>query len=291
MREPYAMCQRAPKGDPEQLADIQQYVDQLHWPKTLDQADDGTIYVSNGGSQSEMCDPTLPFHGGILALDPQGSNGVRQIAKGMRNPMYVRCHHDGHNLCFASELAKDYSAGEGGREKLLVIHEGDDWGYPCCASQGLPYTDVCLGCSALTDTQANSTQACKNANQCSPKCAAVVNDTNSFIIGNTPFGLDFAEDQFPSPFKHVAVVALHGEFASWKDAKVVTIGMDPATGQMLPSSSITGMITGAEQDFITGWDDGMLDHGRPSDVAVSRDGRIFISNDVTGEIIWAAPVQ
>ncbi|MFT3840099.1 MAG: hypothetical protein QM723_24135 [Myxococcaceae bacterium] len=290
-RDTYEACQRAPKGDPEQLADIQVYVDQLHWPKTLDQAEDGTIYVTNGGSQSETCDPSMPFHGGILALDSTAPNGVRQVAKGLRNPMYVRCHHDGHNRCFASELAKDYSASEGGREKLLLVADQQDWGYPCCASQNLPYTDVCLACSSSTDTLANSTSTCKANNQCSPKCSSVSADSNSFIIGNTPFGLDFTDDQFPNPFKHQVIVALHGEFASWRDAKVVSIALDPATGLTMPSSTVNGNPTGALQDFATGWDDGQLDHGRPSDVAVSPDGRVFISNDVNGEIFWMAPVK
>jgi len=291
MREPYVPGQRQPSHDPDQVADVQAFVDPLHWPKTLDQAEDGTIFVSNGGSQSEICDLSLPFHGGVLALDSSASNGVTQVAKGMRNPMYVRCHHDGHDLCFANELAKDYSADKGGREKLLPIHQGDDWGYPCCASNKLPYSDVCLTCSAQTESVGNSTPACMTAGMCSPNCDAVKPDDNAFLIGNTPFGFDFIDAQFPPPWNNQVIVALHGEFASWAAAKVVAIAMDPSTGLPMPSSTVTGAPLGAQQDFLTGWDDGKLDHGRPSDVVVSNDGRLFVSNDVTGEIFWVAPIN
>src|SRR5215475_6306744 len=69
MRVPYATGDRAPSGPSEQMADITYYFSSLHWPKTLDAADDGTIYVANGGDQGEACDPTRPFHGGIRKLD------------------------------------------------------------------------------------------------------------------------------------------------------------------------------------------------------------------------------
>ncbi len=49
---------------------------------------------------------------------------------GLRNPIDVKCHRDGNNHCFATELDRDYSTSEGGREKLLPIHASDNWGYP-----------------------------------------------------------------------------------------------------------------------------------------------------------------
>ena len=103
-------------------------------------------------------------------------------------------------------------------------------------------------------------------------------------------GVDFLDTQWPDPWTHQAVVALHGEFATWLGAKVVSIGMDPATGMTLPSSSVLGKPTGAMKDLLTGWDDGQHAHGRPADVTVSRDGRLFVANDNTGEIFWVAPV-
>ncbi len=253
-------------------------------------ADDGTVYVSNGGSQSEACDPSRPFHGGILALDPTVMGGARQVAKGLRNPIDVKCHRDGHDLCFATELALDYSASAGGREKLIPIRDGDDWGFPCCASQNLPYTDVCLTCSSQTEGLDASTPACSSTNRCSPNCSAIVAEPESFVIGDTPFGFDFVDDQFPPPWDHHAIVSTHGAAGTWVGARVVAVQVDPATGEPLFGTNLPGLDAGTMVNFLTGWDDGKNDHGRPSDVVMGPDGRLFIANDNTGDIFWLAPL-
>src|SRR5262249_49383987 len=80
MRVPYHPGDRTSTGSSEQIVNITYYRSLLHWPKTFDIADDGTIYVANGGDQTETCDPKHPLHGGILAVD--GSPGGRQVAKG-----------------------------------------------------------------------------------------------------------------------------------------------------------------------------------------------------------------
>ena len=73
----------------EVVIDIQVYVSQLHWPKTLDVADDGTIYVTNGGDQTEPCVPEHPFHGGVLEIDGTlaASPGLQGLSKPHRHPL------------------------------------------------------------------------------------------------------------------------------------------------------------------------------------------------------------
>jgi hypothetical protein len=139
LRRPYVRGDRAPREPVEQMADVTIYSSPIHWPKVMDQADDGTIYVGNGGDQFELCDPTHPFRGGVLKLD--GSPGGMPVAKGFRNPIGVRCQR-GHNRCFATELSMDYTAEFGGREKLVPIRAGDDWGFPCCFTREMPAPDV-----------------------------------------------------------------------------------------------------------------------------------------------------
>src|SRR5205823_3630584 len=149
----------------------------------------------------------------------------------------------------------------------------------CCATYNLPYTDVCLACSSLTDTLANSTPYCMALATCSPKCDFVVPESGSFIIGDTPFGLDFIDSQFPSPWDHRVYVAVHGAFGTWTGARVVGIGFDPATGVPLFGTNLPGVDAGAMADFMEGWDDGVHAHGRPADITVSPDGRLFVAND------------
>ncbi len=210
MQLPYKTGDRTPSGAATPVVDITFYTSGLHWPKTLDVNDDGHIFVGNGGDQGEQCAEPHPFHGGIVEID--GTSGGKQIvAKGFRNPIAVRCAR-GHNQCFALELALDYSASQGGREKLVPIREGDDWGFPCCATQGLPYSGV--------STTAGNT----------PNCGGVAAEDVGFLIGDTPFGLDFEAGHWPPPYAGSAFVATHGAAGSWTGARVVMVPMDSATG-------------------------------------------------------------
>ena len=266
LRVPYRSGDRAPTAASETMADIQVYSSDLHWPKALDQADDGTIFVGNGGDQSESCIEPHPFHGGILKLD--GTTGGAQVAKGFRNPIAIRCEH-GKNLCFATELARDYSEGIGGREKLVPIRAGDDWGFPCCATKGVAFPE-----SANAD------------------CSTIAPEDASFLIGDTPFSFDFERGKWPAPYNGSAFIPLHGSAGTWHGARVVVVAMDPKTGLPLPGDDLSGGVSsGGLQDFATGWDDGMLAHGRPAAVEFAADGRLFLGDDNNGEIFWIAPLD
>jgi glucose/arabinose dehydrogenase len=262
-RLPYALGQRQGSvGDV--VADIRVYVSELHWPKSIDVARDGTLFVTNGGDQEETCDPARPFHGGILRLD--GTGGVVEVAKGFRNPIALRCSlaHDG---CFAAELSLDYSAELGGREKIVPVRDGDDWGFPCCATKDLPYRGI-------TPV---------------PDCSQVVAESVAFIIGETPFGMEFEPGRWPAPFTNDLFVTLHGDFGTWVGARLAAISTDPVTGAPLAASDLDGGTGPAS--FATGWDDGKQDHGRPAALAMSPDGRLFLSNDANGDIVWIAPAS
>ena len=280
MRVPYADGDLLPGAASEQIADLSlngQYQDGLHWPKTLDVADDGTIYVGNGGDQGETCVQPHPFRGGIYSIDPApGAHpaGI-QVAQGLRNPIAVRCRK-GNNTCFALELAKDYTAGAGGREKMLQIHQGDDWGFPCCATTGLPYTQ--------TVTQ----------NGMTPNCSTVATEINSFVIGDTPFGLDFEMNHWSGTFGGRAFVATHGAAGSLVGARIVAIPIDASTGLPTASTDLSGTGTPGPDmgmlDFATGWDDSTFTHGRPASLAFHPDGRLFVGNDNNGVIFWIAQI-
>jgi glucose/arabinose dehydrogenase len=70
----------------------------------------------------------------------------------------------------------------------------------------------------------------------------------------------------------------------------VSVAVDLATGDLLPSTTLGG-ISGGMRDFATGWDDKSLMHGRPAAVTFADDGRLFLSNDNSGDIIWIAPLD
>lgn len=266
LRVPYAASDRAPSGPSELVADINVYSSTLHWPKPLDQADDGTIYVGNGGDQGEACDPAQPFRGGILELD--GSPHAKPVSRGFRNPIALRCQR-GYNRCFALELAMDYTALLGGREKLVPISEGDDWGFPCCFTRNRAASNVA------------PTQDCSN----------VMAEDVSFAIGDTPFGFDFEPGRWAAPYKNSVFVALHGEAGTWHAARLVAVDVDPASGLPMASTTLASVPGGGLREFASGWDDGSRGHGRPAAVTFSDDGRLFLGNDNDGSIIWIAPLD
>jgi glucose/arabinose dehydrogenase len=261
-RMKYQAGQRQGGAGGDVIADITVYQAGLHWPKVLDVARDGTIFVSNASDQDEPCDPARPFHGGILKLDE--THGVIEVAKGFRNPIALRCSPD-HDGCFAAELSLDFSAMQGGREKIVPIRDGDDWGFPCCATHNFPYT----GITPVSD------------------CSHIVAESVAFIIGETPFALEFDPGRWPAPYTHNLFVTMHGAFGSWVGARMVAIPSDPATGAPLETSDVDGTGPAA---FASGWDDGKRDHGRPAALVMSPDGRLFLSNDMNGDIVWIAPV-
>lgn len=264
-RVPYKPGDRVGLKPGEVVIDIQVYVSQLHWPKTLDVADDGTIYVTNGGDQSEPCVAEHSFHGGILKID--GTLAGAQVSKGYRNPIAIRCQK-GHNNCFVSELSLDYSGMEGGREKLVPLRPGDDIGFPCCATTNTPYGNLSPA----------------------PDCSKVASESGSFFIGDTPFGIELDLGAWPEPWKGHVFMPLHGAYGTWKGARMIAIATDPATGLAVPATDLMGHPTESMKDFATGWDDDTRAHGRPAAVAMSDDGRLFVGNDVNGDIFWVAPV-
>jgi glucose/arabinose dehydrogenase len=245
-----------------------------HWPKVMDVAQDGTFYVTNGGSQTDVCLSSSPVRGSIFSVASDGS--LKLVAKGFRNPIALRCE-SAHNVCLSAELALDFSSEQGGREKLVPVRAGDDWGFPCCAGQALPYTGM-----TYMDRDGGT-----------PDCSGVTADTDSFIIGHTPFGLDFETAMWPQPWRGRVFVTLHGVNGSWEGARVVAIPLDPNTGLPTPATELDGGGPNPDSmlDFATGWDDGARDHGRPAPIAFAPDGRLFLGDDNAGLIVWIAPVD
>jgi glucose/arabinose dehydrogenase len=249
----------------EAVADITVYESMVHWGKTMDIADDGSVYVTNGGDLGNECSLSRAIQGAIFKID--GSPGGHLVAQGFRNPVRLRCQR-GHDTCFALELGPDGSGSLGGREKLLVVRDGDDWGLPCCASKGVPF-------QSFTPV---------------PDCSKIASEENSFAIGNTPFGFDFVPSTWPAPYAGGFIVTLHGGFGTWTGARVVAIAGDPITGRPLKTSTIGDVPTGPISDFATGWDDRSNAHGRPTVAAFGPDGRLYIGDDTASEIFWVAPI-
>lgn len=268
-RIPFKSGDLSPSGASQTVTTITLQQASEHWPKMLDVAQDGTLYVTNGSTQAESCLSTRPPFGTINKINPDGTTSV--VAKGFRNPISMRCETN-HDVCLVTELALDYSSGMGGREKLVPVRQNDDWGYPCCATQNLPYTGV-----VYQDTMTT------------PDCSGVAVEPVSFVIGETPFGVDIESGKWPAPYASRAYVTMHGEYGSWVGARVLSIALD-VNGMPMQATDLDGGESANMTDFATGWDDGRQDHGRPGTITFAPDGRMFVGNDQSGMILWIAPV-
>jgi glucose/arabinose dehydrogenase len=270
LRVPFQPHDRAPSGVSQLVTTIPLYQDGLHWPKVMDIAQDGTIYVTNGSTDGQKCIPGSPPAGAILQLEADG--GTTVVARGFRNPIALRCETN-HDVCLAAELARDYSGPNGGREKLLPVRQDDDWGFPCCATQNTRYSDTTYPDGAV------------------PDCSGVVSESAAFIIGETPFGIDFEPGLWPAPWGGRVFVTLHGEVELWEGARLVAIALDPSSGLPITSSDLDGGFDMQNAlDFAAGWADGHRDHGRPAPIAFAPDGRLFLGDDQRGAILWIAPI-
>jgi glucose/arabinose dehydrogenase len=270
LRVPFKPLDRQPSGASQLVTTISLQQAPEHWPKVMDIAKDGTIYITNGSTQGESCLPDSGPWGAILRLEVDGS--ATPIARGFRNPIALRCETN-NNVCLAAELALDYSGPQGGREKVLPVNAGDDWGYPCCATKDTPFSGVTYPDGGV------------------PDCSGVASETEAFIIGETPFGIDFEPGNWPAPWTSRAFVTLHGEVTVWRGSRVVGVALDPTTGLPENASDLDGGFDTQEAiDFAKGWDDGHRDHGRPAPVAFAPDGRLFLGDDYAGRIVWIAPV-
>lgn len=228
--------------------------DSERWTHTLARGADGTIYVSMGNYGTFMCPNPAPRRGSILAIGDGHAITGDMVARGFRNPMYIRCQPWG---CYAAELTDDGWAAPG-REKVLRFGSGQDYGYPCCYDQGLP----------------------SPANTSGVSCASVTPSLVGFPVGYTPFGHDFAPASWPAPYANGLFVGLHGQVGSWNNTGINWAPADPTT-----HAFSTEMAT----SFLGGWGHGTANEGRVADLVFAPDGRLFFTDDQQGHVYWLAP--
>jgi glucose/arabinose dehydrogenase len=217
---------------------------------------DGSIYTTFGQLDNSSCqgldDPRI---GTILRVgagrDPRGDI----VTRGLRDPLFIRCMP--WNSCYAAELSGDAWESLGGTEKLIEIHDGDNFGYPCCVQRGVPNPDI----------------------QPAPNCSTLSEVRQTFPLHDTPFGFDWERDfGWPEPYRHGFFVGLHGDFANWTHAGL----------QWAPTDPTTHVPVQATLDFALGFGRGRT-ISRVADLLFAPDGRLFLTDDQGGAIYWIAP--
>jgi len=227
----------------------------LRWTHGLSRSPSGRLYVTSGGFGS-FC--PQPDNGSVSEVTSGGTLSL--LAHGFRNPMYTRCHY-ASEACAVSELGDDGGGSWGAREKILFVRASTDYGYPCCAANGVP---------ASGQTVAS--------------CASVTMEEASMTINDTPFGLDWERGIWVTPWRNAMFVAKHGSFYSqpaWQGAGIWVAPTDP----------VTHAPTAPFQLFLGSFGPGGSQLERPADVTFAPDGRLFFVDDNGGGVYWMAPTE
>lgn len=249
-RVAYASGQRASSGAPSQVSAIP---NPGRWTHGLARSVGGVMHVSNGvlGASCPARDV------GYVATVTSGAPSM--MAVGLRNPMYMRCHHR-DELCMAAEMGDDGGGSYGAREKLFTIRSGTDYGYPCCAGPNLPAPGA-------------------------SDCASITQEEVVIPIGNSPFGFDWERGVWPGAMSGVLCIAQHGSFYTsppWLGEGVYCTPTDPTTH--VPTADFSLFLEGFSPANM-----GTARMLRPADVVFGPDGRMFVADDVANAVYWVAP--
>jgi glucose/arabinose dehydrogenase len=220
-----------------------------HWTRTIAFGPGGHLYVSVGSSCND-CEESDPRRAAILRYAADGS-GESRFATGLRNAVGL-AFRPGTDELWATVNGRDWLGDDRPSEYVTRVMPGAFYGWPYCHwdPAGL-FPDPDLGSPA--------------------RCRQVARPSLLYQAHTAPLGLAFyTGTQFPAEYRGSLFVALHG---SWNRPvpvgyKVIRILLDGGAPRAL--------------DFATGWLSGSRGWGRPVDLAVGRDGSLFLSDDLQG---------
>jgi glucose/arabinose dehydrogenase len=223
-----------------------------HWTRSIVFGPDDKLYVAIGSS-CHVCQERDPRRAAIVRYDPDGG-GEQRFAVGLRNPVGL-AFHPATGALWTAVNERDWPDGGAPPDYVTDVRPGAAYGWPRCYAQRRaffpdPTFPQAAGCESLT----------LPAFELPPHTA--------------PLGVAFYTGaQFPAQYVGDLFVALHGSRA----------GLPPVGYGIARVRFRAGRAVGLEP-FSTGWRRGDLVLGRPVDLAVARDGSLFVSDDHTDSV-------
>jgi len=218
-----------------------------HWTRSIAFGRDGKLYVAVGSS-CDICREKDRRRAAIVRYNADGS-GEERFAAGLRNPVGLAFHPTTGSL-WTTVNERDWPGGAAPPDYVTEVQRGAAYGWPdCFADGGARRPDPTFGRDA--------------------DCRDVRLPSLPLTPHAAPLGLAFyTRAQFPAQYVGDLFIALHGS----------RLGLAPS-GYSIARVRFRGGRPVAMEDFATGWRHGDRIVGRPVDLAVGRDGSLYVSDD------------
>jgi len=221
-----------------------------HLTRTIAVGDNGKIYVSVGSS-CNSCEEKEEVRATVVEMDPDGKN-KRFFARGLRNAVGLKWI-DG--TLYATNMGADHLGPNRPADTLTEVKANGNYGWPYCFQSGARvFTDPKL-----------------NANSSKFDCSRALKAFAAFPAHSSPLGLEYFNSSWNSPLRDSFLVALHGSTTKSlnRGYKVVSVSR-----------------SGRQEDFLTGFIQNGIIHGRPADIFRLSDEAFLVSDDRAGVIYY-----
>jgi len=218
-----------------------------HWTRSIAFGPDDKLYVAIGSS-CDVCEERDPRRAAIVRYNADGS-GEERFARGLRNPVGLGFQPTTGAL-WTSVNERDWPGGAAPPDYVTQVRRGATYGWPrCFAERGVFSIDPTFGDAG--------------------ECRGMTRPSLELPPHAAPLGLAFYTGaQFPREYVGDLFVALHGSRP----------GLPAAGYEIARVRFRAGRATGIEA-FSTGWRQGERIIGRPVDLAIGRDGSVYVSDD------------
>jgi len=259
LRYRYRAGEQKPSGEPEVLATfpdcgLSYKYGGWHLTRTIVVGGNGKIYVSVGSS-CNACEEKEPVRASILEMDPDGKN-QKHFARGLRNAVGLRW---ALGKLFATNMGSDHLGDHKPADTMYEVKDGVDYGWPYCFQSG----------------PGRFPDAKFNPGGIKMKCRTVPSAYAVFDAHSSPLGLEYFDASNGDQLKDSFLVALHGSTKRKlnRGYRVVRVA-GTAQGSVVA------------EDFISGFLEGKVVHGRPVDVLRFGADAFLLTDDNAGVVYY-----
>jgi glucose/arabinose dehydrogenase len=280
------------------LPDLDPNGDDVHRPKDVAVAANGTVYFNVGSSSNANPDDRTmsPQRAVIMAVRPNGRD-LRVVERGVRNGEGLAVAPNGtvwtavnerDNIPYPAHKAYGPYKDAFGKviqsyvnnhppDEVVPVTVGRDLGWPYCD----PDEDYNRPSGSLADVPLVA-NTLANPGGTKLRCASLARVAVGLPAHSAPLGMAFLEgSKIPVPWSGGAVVAAHG---SWnrqppRAPAVLWLPWNAAKGSLTPAVTLIG---GFENPNQTYW-------GRPVDAVPGPDGALYVSDDTAGAVYHLVP--